>query len=452
VRLRTWPILLAGFGMMVLLTIVFALENERRAYDIHAKVLALHESHRRSEDLLRDIEGGIYLSGLFVRDFLLDPSHLAADEYRRELIELRSAMESDVAALGKIQDFGDRRPLDELGREIGSYWDSLDPVFEWTPQQKAALSSLFLRKQVLPRREAALNVARSVKTLASADLKQHQDRLAENMASFRATGRWRMAVVVLLAAGIAAVSVIRISRLERRSEQQRLSTENAENELRRLSQRLVSVQEEESRRLSRELHDEVGQMLTALRVELGNLDKLRDGPEPEFHAHLDDAKNLAVRTLSSVRNLASGLRPSVLDDFGLGPALQWQAREFSRRTGVPVEVVLGETPVKLPDRHRTCVYRVVQEALTNCSRHAHAREIRVALHIGVDQLSLTIQDDGRGMPVDPPEIDRVSAGGLGLVGMEERVRELGGSFEIYSQPGKGTLIKVSIPVPAEEVA
>jgi signal transduction histidine kinase len=308
------------------------------------------------------------------------------------------------------------------------------------------LSSLFLRKQVLPRRVAALDVARSVKALASADLKQHQDRLAANMASFRTTGRWRLAGVVLLAACIAAGSVIRFSFLERRAEHQRLLTEHAEKELRRLSQSLVRAQEEERRRLSRELHDEVGQTLTALRVELGNLDKLRNGPEPEFRAHLDDAKNLAVHTLSSVRNLASGLRPSVLDDFGLGPALQWQAREFSRRTGVPVEVVVGEAPVELPDRHRTCVYRVVQEALTNCARHAQAREIRVALHIGTDQLSLTIQDDGKGMPADP------AASGLGLVGMEERVRELDGTFVIQSQPGKGTLIKVSIPVPSEVAA
>jgi signal transduction histidine kinase len=272
------------------------------------------------------------------------------------------------------------------------------------------------------------------------------------MASFRTTGRWRLAGVVLLAAVIAAGSVIRISRLETKAEQERLRTEQAEKELRRLSQNLVHAQEEESRRLSRELHDEVGQMLTALRVELGNLERLQNGPGHEFHAHLDDAKNLASRTLSSVRDLASGLRPSVLDDFGLGPALQWQAREFSRRTSVPVEVVLEEAPAELPDRHRTCVYRVVQEALTNCARHAQAHQIRVALHIGTDQLSLSIQDDGRGMPAHLPASDRSSASGLGLIGMEERVRELGGSLDVQSQPGKGTLIKVSIPVPGEVVA
>jgi signal transduction histidine kinase len=240
--------------------------------------------------------------------------------------------------------------------------------------------------------------------------------------------------------------------LERRAEQQRLRTVLAEKELRLLSQKLVHAQEDESRRLSRELHDEVGQMLTALRVELGNLDKLRSGPDEEFSSHLEDAKSLTVRTLNSVRNLASGLRPSILDDFGLGPALQWQAREFSRRTGVPVEVVLGGLPVELPDLHRTCVYRVVQEALTNCARHAQARQIRVALHTELDQLSLTIQDDGQGLPENFSAHDRPFASGTGLVGMEERVRELGGLLEIQSQAGRGTLIKVSIPIPAEAAA
>jgi len=450
--LRTWPILLAGFGAMVLVIIVFAFENGRRADDIHATVLAIHESHGRTEELLRDVEAGVYLSGLLVRDFLLDHSPLAADEYRRELLDVRSAMESSLAALNKNQSLHIQPPLAQLRLEIDAYWDTLDPVFEWTPDQKTALSSSFLRRQVLPRRVAALDMARSVKALAAADLTQRQAQLTANMSSFRATGRWRLALVLFLAAAIAAGSAFRISFLERRSEQQHLRTEQAEVELRALSQKLVHAQEEESRRLSRELHDEVGQMLTALRVELGNLDKLRAGPEREFQAHLADARELAQHTLSSVRNLASGLRPSVLDDFGLGPALQWQAREFSRRTGVPVEVVLGESLGELPDRYRTCVYRVVQEALTNCARHAHASRIRVELNSQAGRLTLAIQDDGTGMRVPPPDGEAAPGSGLGLVGMEERVRELDGTFVIRSRPGEGTLIKVSIPAPAEALA
>ena len=113
-------------------------------------------------------------------------------------------------------------------------------------------------------------------------------------------------------------------------------------------------------------------MLTALSMELGNVEELRHDPGEGFAQHLKEAKNLNQETLQTVRNISSGLRPSVLDELGLAPALQWQAREFTRRSGVPVELQLdGE--LDLPDEHRTCIYRVVQEALTNAARHAGAK-------------------------------------------------------------------------------
>ena len=203
----------------------------------------------------------------------------------------------------------------------------------------------------------------------------------------------------------------------------------------------------ERRSLSRELHDEVGQTLTALRVELGNLEKLRLGPEEPFRIHLEDAKGLTAQTLQSVRSLASGLRPSVLDDLGLGPALEWQARQFSRRTGIVVEVVTEDMSDELPEAYRTCLYRVVQEALTNCARHSEARQIRIAMRTQNDRLCLAVQDDGKGF--NDPKLRAADAfsAGLGLVGIEERVHELGGSVELHSHPGQGTLLKVGIPLP-----
>jgi signal transduction histidine kinase len=245
---------------------------------------------------------------------------------------------------------------------------------------------------------------------------------------------------------VAATSSYRIWKLELEAERERARIEHAEGELRRLSQNLVRAQEEERRHIARELHDEVGQMLTALKVELGNLDRLRHADGDEFRAHLDDARQLASQTLVSVRTMASGLRPSVLDDLGLGPALQWQAREFSRRTGVPVEVAVGQLPSDLPETHRTCIYRVVQEALTNCARHAGAEHISIDLRAGKRSLLLAVQDDGRGLAKKP------NGGGLGLRSMEERVRELGGSFSIHSRPGRGTSVNASIPLPREVAA
>jgi len=448
VKLRTWPILALGFGALVLLTILLGIDAWRRAQQINTTIVAIHDSQSRAEEALREIETGIYLSSIFARDFLLDPSQLTAESHRDELRTIRKSMDARVAALNKLTPGTEQSLLNRLHEEIDGYWDSLDPIFDWTPQEKMALSSLFLRKVVLPRRTAVLDMAREVKVLNEANLGERRREMDRRMAEFKRSGEWSLMMVVLLGLVVSVASVVRLSRLESRAEEHRIQTEHAEQELRRLSHELVRAQEDERRNISRELHDEVGQILTALRVELGNLEKLRFGPEKDYREHLDDAKKLAAQSLQSVRNLAAGLRPSILDDLGLGPALEWQAREFSRRTGIPVDVQREELPEELPDGHRTCLYRVVQEALTNCARHADAHEIHIALATDDGRLSLTVQDDGRGLAAGQTPLDHANpTAGLGLIGIEERVRELGGTLAIRSQAGKGTWLNASIPLP-----
>jgi signal transduction histidine kinase len=142
-----------------------------------------------------------------------------------------------------------------------------------------------------------------------------------------------------------------------------------------------------------------------------------------------------------------GLRPSMLDDLGLGSAVQWQARQFSKHTGVPVNVQIEGPLAQLPDRHRTCVYRLVQEALTNCGRHAKAGTIGISIHSLGDRLMVEVRDDGVGF--DPSS---VRGRGLGLLGMQERVKELGGNIVLKSQPGKGTSLVAAIPLQEEAIS
>jgi len=179
-------------------------------------------------------------------------------------------------------------------------------------------------------------------------------------------------------------------------------------------------------------------------MELGTLEALRKTEGPEFRDHLRDMRELSSQALSSIRNLATGLRPSVLDDLGLDPALRWQAREFSRRYGIPVTIEIDGSLELLPENHRTCIYRVAQESLTNIARHAEARNIRITLHGDTQLLSLAVQDDGIGF-----DLGKTQPNGLGLVGIEERVRQLGGRVSIITQPSKGTLLRVQIPRPQE---
>ncbi|HSC27356.1 MAG TPA: sensor histidine kinase, partial [Vicinamibacterales bacterium] len=244
---------------------------------------------------------------------------------------------------------------------------------------------------------------------------------------------------------VAATAVVRLRVLERRSEEQRAVAEEAKEQMRQLSQQLVATQEEERKKLSRELHDHVGQMLTALRMELGRIERLRASTDTRLAEAVVESRNLVDNMVRVVRDLAAGLRPSMLDDLGLQPALEWQIRDFTRRYGLHVEFAVRGDIGRLPDPHRTCVYRAVQEALTNCARHSGAGRIDVTVVGHPDGLDVSITDDGIGLD---PERRR---GGLGLRGLEERVKELGGSTEItVGRAGRGTTLRVHLPVPEEK--
>jgi signal transduction histidine kinase len=152
---------------------------------------------------------------------------------------------------------------------------------------------------------------------------------------------------------------------------------------------------------------------------------------------------MAEKTLNTVRDLALLLRPSMLDDFGLVPALNWHAREMAKRTGLNVRVAADEVADDLPDEHKTCIYRVVQEALHNAARHASARNLQVVVRSEGSRVVFSVRDDGSGF-------DKRFVRGLGMLGMEERVRRLGGEFRIDSEPGRGTTVSAELPLPEEQ--
>jgi signal transduction histidine kinase len=335
----------------------------------------------------------------------------------------------------------DHAILNSLQTELDAFWQLFNPIFEWTLLEKMQNSSRFLHQDLRPRRSAVFSMTEQIAKLNSGNIASEDENTRRSKEKLN-RDLWRMTgLSLMLGTLVVAGSIFRVSQLEKRSELQHRATQEAEQAMRGLSHRLVRAQEEERRALSRELHDEVGQILTALRMELGNLELLRS-KNGAFDDHMREAKRLAEQTLRTVRDMSLGLRPSMLDDLGLGPAVEWQARDFERRTGVPVAVDLDGELAQAPETHRTCIYRIVQEALTNCARHAHATHIRITLHGGEDLISLSIQDDGVGL-ASPSGGARA---GIGLLGIEERVRELGGTTRIRSQARKGTLLSVEIPL------
>jgi signal transduction histidine kinase len=213
---------------------------------------------------------------------------------------------------------------------------------------------------------------------------------------------------------------------------------------RRLLAKLLSAQEDERRRIARDLHDEVGQALTALLIGLRTVTEAATLETARTQA--DNLRRITLATLDEVRRLARGLRPSVLDDLGLTAALERHATDYSHAHGLAVEVQgPGPAAARLPEEVETALYRIAQEALTNTAKHAAANHVRIVVEQQPGAATLVVSDDGRGFPCRGGDGD----GHLGLSGMEERAALLGGSVTIESDPGKGTTVTVRLPC-AEE--
>jgi two-component system sensor histidine kinase UhpB len=223
----------------------------------------------------------------------------------------------------------------------------------------------------------------------------------------------------------------------------------SEQELRALAGRLQAVREEEGARIARDVHDVLGQALTALKLDLTWLAR-RLGPQPPvaatpevLTAHCQSMLELVDGTLERVRAIASELRPAILDDLGIEAALEWQTADFTRRTGIHVDLEVASTPTRGigPDQ-ATALFRIVQEALTNVVRHAEARRVAVCLAAEGPEAVLVVSDDGRGLPPRKPgERD-----GLGVIGMRERATILGGRVELSSRAGGGTMVVAHLPL------
>ena len=229
-----------------------------------------------------------------------------------------------------------------------------------------------------------------------------------------------------------------ISEQKRAEETLRLSSQ----QMREFAARLDSAREEERVRLAREIHDELGQALTILKLDLSWLQSKMPAHERDTRKKMRAMLQHVDGTMEWVRRIASELRPSILDDLGLVPALDWQVTEFRKHAGIKCHFSAATEKLILSPEASVAVFRVVQEALTNVARHAQASKVQIRLKSGKRMVIVSVADNGRGMPAD-----RVNAtGSLGIVGMKERIARVGGDLAIQSQPGKGTRVEIFVPI------
>ena len=215
--------------------------------------------------------------------------------------------------------------------------------------------------------------------------------------------------------------------------------------LRELSNKILRAQEEERKRISRELHDEVGQSLTAISVALTTLNNAGAWDSGASSQNLAQTQSLLQETMKTVHGFARDLRPAMLDELGLLPALRSYLKAFASRTGLRIEFCANPIAEQLDGDAKTVLFRIAQESLTNVTKHAQAGAVEVIIQKLKDGICMEVADDGKLFPSDPTDSGK-HAGRLGLLGMQERVRLVNGQFSIKSQPGKGTRVRVTIPL------
>ena len=438
VQQSIWPVSVFGLGFLLLVIGLSGVANIQETRRINEQILAAEDNYRQVEKLIEAIQSDISRVAVLRRDRLLDEDRSTA-EYSSQLTALRSKIEANLAQLRvlRLQQHGEG--FERVETALRAYLNRAAAEFQESPT--AQTRSALVQNGFESQNTTILAIAAELGKLNEANFEMRRQALNASVRFLQKDIGETILTALILGTVIAGASVFRISTLEGQSAQQQKATEQAERRLRHLSQQLVSSQEQERKALSRELHDEIGQLLTALRMELGNLERARAAANEEADPHLEQAKKLAESTLRTTRDIAMGLRPAMLDVLGLGPALEWQAREFTRRYRIPIQLEIEGDIKDVPDPHRTYLYRIVQEGLTNCARHAQAKNIRVSLEDANGQLTACVEDDGVGFDQHGGVVQ-----GLGLLGMAERVRELCGNISILSEPGKGTRIAVTLPL------
>jgi signal transduction histidine kinase len=432
-------VLWVGFGSLIVMMVLIASSASRALGRIEESNAQIRQGFLQRDELLNRLRNELYRSGIDVRDYLLHADPQLAESRRAEILRTQREMDTAIEQYRKDRPPEEAAAVDQLRRDLNEYFTLVEPVLHWDAAARKTQGPDFLRTEMFPRRQQLLQLSERIRQIDSRQLTRGEVRVANVFAGFRREILLTALLTVLFGMALAFLAIGRVQALERESDLRYRQVVLAREELHKLSARIVSAQEEERRNLSRELHDEVGQSMSALLVELGNLDSMLPAGESGAHEQLRRVRKLAEANVGVVRNMALLLRPSMLDDLGLVPALKWQAKEVARRTGMKVRVDAEDVSDDLPDLYRTCIYRVVQEALHNATRHSKASHIRVTVRREPAGVYAEIQDDGAGFPSRQEK-------GMGILGMEERVRHLGGEFHVESEPGHGTSVSIRLPL------
>jgi signal transduction histidine kinase len=444
--------LLVGFGVTFGIWLIAGYYFTTRIGDVERRAAAINTRYMQAQELLSTVRAQVLLGSVYVRDALLDPNPAPA-EYRRQLEATYGAINQALEHYVPVLDSSaEREQVGRLQHEVDDFRSTLLQVLSTDSTRWPIDARTLIRTQIMPKRELVIRVSEEVQALNRSAFVEQQRQIAE-IHSVSQRRLWESLGLALAASfGIALLVGVYAGRLETRIRRQRVRDAQNASELHHLSAKLITAQEEERRSLARELHDEVGQVLTAIKVELAVAQRAIEAGGGAAHL-LDDARAITDSALTTVRDLSHLLHPALLDDLGLRAAVEWHVRGFGRRYDIRTEVLHDRMDERLAPEIEACAYRIIQEALTNVARHARASSCQVYLQRLPNTVLITVEDNGMGFD----HTERERAGGpasLGLIGIRERASLVRGTVRLESAPGKGTRLTVELPArlraPAED--
>jgi signal transduction histidine kinase len=427
-----------GFGATFGLWLAAGYYFTQRMEDVARESDRVNVRYMEAQEQLSTVRTQVLYGSVAVRDALLDPDPASLGRYRRRVEETYDAVDTVLREYVPILNLADERArVEALRREIEGFRTTLLAVLASDRRQWRDQAPLLLSR-IMPRRTSVMQVSDEIQSLNRSAFVQQQQALAVIYATTQRRIWETLGLAVAASLGIALLATIYVGRLEADLHRRRMKELQTSSDLQRLSTKLLKVQEDERRAIARELHDEVGQVLMAIKVEITLAQRRIEamGGAPRL---LDDAQSITDGALHTVRDLSHLLHPAMLDDLGLPAALDWYLSGFGRRHGITVELLHERMDERLEPQTEAAIYRIVQEAMTNVAKHARAAVAVVFVRRVDDTVLVTIEDNGIGF--DPERARR----GLGLIGIRERVAHLEGTVLIDAAPGRGTRLTINLP-------
>ena len=442
-RLSIRTALAIGFCVTLGLWLYTGYAFTQRIDTLQREAAEVASRYTRAQELLSTVRAQVLLSSVRVRDALLDPRPEVLSQSGEQIDSAHRIVTMALADYEPVMGSAvEGNQLERLRREAEQFHATSAAVLADAAGKNQAQIRQILNRDIVPRREAALAISEEIQAINRRAFVQQQQDISEIHRVAELESRGRLGIALVVGLGVVLLTSLYASRLEGRLRVQMERDARMSQELQDSAAKIITAQEEERRTIARELHDEVGQMLSALKVELDVAQRAvnTSGGSPQT---LAEAQDIADGALKTVRNLTQLLHPAALDDLGLAAAIDSSLRGLARRQDIRAELHQKNLPERLPREVELAAYRIVQEAITNVGKHANASHCHVHLTHLEDRLLIEVEDDGIGFVEDT---DRpIIARGLGLISVRERASRLGGTFNILSSPGQGTRLIVSLP-------